>query len=359
MTKRALTTLAALEAERLVPEGSGLDDVAGTFRIRLSPAMRAAIGAPDDPVARQFLPSAAEREIGPDDRADPIGDRVHEVAPGLTHRYPDRVILAVTQACEVYCRFCFRRETVGATGPLAEGDLAQALAYIARTPAIREVILTGGDPLSLSARRIGALIERLTAMPHVDLIRLHSRVPVVAPERIDEAMLTALDHQQVWIVVHTNHAQELTPEALSALSRLNRAGIPLLSQTVLLKGVNDSVAALEELFRALLRARVKPYYLHHCDVAKGAGHFRTSIAEGQALMQALRGRISGTALPTYVLDIPGGHGKVPIGPGYLTAGEHGAWQVTDPNGQSHIYRDPLAQPPEGCHNRPTPTSEAT
>ena len=342
---RALTTLAALEGAGLVPSGSGLEDVADTFRIRLSPAMAAAIASPDDPVARQFIPTAAERRTGPDDMADPIGDRVHEAAPGLTHRYPDRVILALTQTCEVYCRFCFRRETVGATGPLPEGDLAQALAYIASTPAIREVILTGGDPLSLSPRRLGAVMDRLAEVPHVDLIRLHTRVPVVAPERIDAAMLAALDRPQTWIVIHTNHGRELTPAALQALARLNRAGIPLLSQTVLLKGVNDSVEALEALFRALLRARVKPYYLHHCDMARGAGHFRTTIAEGQALMAALRGRVPGTALPAYVLDIPGGHGKVPIGPGYLTPTGPGAWAVTDPNGATHSYRDPIAPRP--------------
>jgi lysine 2,3-aminomutase len=340
MTQRALTTLAALEAEGLVPTGSGLADVAETFRIRLSPAMRAAIATPDDPVARQFLPTAAERQVTPDDLADPIGDRTHEVVPGLTHRYPDRVILAVTQACEVYCRFCFRRETVGATGPLPDAALAEALAYIARTLAIREVILTGGDPLSLSPRRIASILDRLAGIAHVALVRLHTRVPVVAPERIDAAMIAALDRPQVWIVVHTNHAQELTSEAHAALARLNRAGLPLLSQTVLLKGVNDTPEALETLFRALLKARIKPYYLHHCDLAKGAGHFRTTIAHGRALMAALRGRISGTALPTYVLDIPGGFGKVPVTADHFTETTPGVWTVTDPNGGTHSYRDP-------------------
>jgi len=172
------------------------------------------------------------------------------------------------------------------------------------------------------------------------VIRLHTRVPVVAPDRITDALIDALrQHPAVWIVVHTNHADELTPEARAALSRLADAGVPLLSQSVLLRGVNDSADVLEDLFRALIRLRVKPYYLHHCDLARGAGHFRTTIAAGQAIMQALRGRLSGSCLPTYVLDIPGGYGKVPIGPDYLRgAGQD--WIVTDPNGQTHAYRDP-------------------
>jgi lysine 2,3-aminomutase len=340
---RALTTLADLEAQGLALPGSGLEDVAETFRVRVSPAIRAAIAAPDDPVARQFLPTAAERLVGPDDLRDPIGDRAHQVAPGLTHRYPDRVILAVTQACEVYCRFCFRRETVGASGPLPRDDLAQAIAYVARTPAIREVILTGGDPLSLSARRIGDIVSRLATIAHVDVLRLHTRVPVVAPERITDALLAALDARPaVFVVIHANHAQELTPAALAALKRLNRAGIPLLSQTVLLRGVNDSADALEALFRALIRHRVKPYYLHHCDLARGAGHFRTTIAEGRKIMAELRTRLSGAALPAYVLDIPGGHGKVPIGPDYLEA-TPGGYLVTDHRGRRHAYADPARE----------------
>lgn len=337
---RALTNLADLEAQGLIPSESGLDDVAENFRIRLSPAMRAAMTVPDDPVARQFLPTAAERTIGPGDLHDPIGDRAHQVAPGLTHRYPDRVILHVTQSCEVYCRFCFRRETVGAAGPLPPEDLAEALAYIARTPPVREVILTGGDPLSLSARRIGDIAARLAAIPHVDLLRVHTRVPVVAPERITPALISALHvRPAVWVVIHTNHARELTPDALAAFARFSRAGIPLLSQTVLLRGVNDSADALEALFRTLLAARVKPYYLHHCDLARGAGHFRTTIAEGQRIMAELRTRLSGAALPAYVLDIPGGHGKVPVGPAYLERTPEG-YLVTDPGGRRHAYADP-------------------
>jgi lysine 2,3-aminomutase len=338
----AITTAAGLVDRGLAgrADAAALDTLARSFRIRVSTEMLAAIAQPDDPVARQFVPDLAETRVSPVALADPIGDRAHQPVPGLTHRYPDRAILHVTQTCDVYCRFCFRRETVGATGPLPADDLEAALAYIARTPAIREVILTGGDPMTLSPRRLGRILGSLAAIRSLQLLRIHSRVPVVAPERIDAALTAALDQRlPVWLVIHTNHAQELTQAARAAIARLNRAGVPLLSQSVLLRGVNDSVAALEDLFRALVALRVKPYYLHHCDLARGAEHFRTSIAEGQALMAALRGRLSGIALPSYVLDIPGGHGKVPIGPGHLTSTPDG-WQVRDPRGNFHLYRDP-------------------
>lgn len=342
MSDRPITTVAQLvEAGLAAPErAEALEAVAATFRIRLTPAMRAAAIAPG--VAAQFVPEAAELTIRPEELADPISDAAFSPVPGLTHRYPDRVILHVTRTCEVYCRFCFRREVVGEEGSLPEADLAAALDHIARTPAIREVILTGGDPMVLSARRIAALMARLGAIPHLDLVRFHTRVPVVAPARIDAAMLAALRPERlaVWVVIHTNHPDELTPAARAALARLADAGVPLLSQTVLLRGVNADAQVLEALFRALIRNRVKPYYLHHCDLARGTGHFRTSIAEGQAIMAALRGRLSGTCLPTYVLDLPGGHGKVPLGPDYLTAAGPGRWLVRDWRGIMHEYRDP-------------------
>ena len=259
---------------------------------------------------------------------------------GLTHRYPDRVILHVTKTCEVYCRFCFRREAVGEEGSLPEPDLVAALDYIAVNPAIREVILTGGDPLVLSARRIKGLMDRLGAIPHVDVVRIHTRIPVVAPEKVTAELVEALRGPVVWVVVHTNHAQEIGAAAEAALGRLAGAGVPLLSQSVLLRGINDSVAALEELFRRLIRLRVKPYYLHHCDLAKGTGHFRTTIAEGQALMAGLRGRVSGTLLPRYVLDIPGGYGKVPLVRDHAEPLGGGLWRITDWRGEVHDYRDP-------------------
>ena len=340
---RAALSVADLIRDGLVlpDQAPVLEEVTEEFRLRLTPEMRHAATA-SAAVARQFVPSAEELLETPADLLDPIGDEVHAPVPGLTHRYPDRVILHVTKTCEVYCRFCFRRETVGATGHLPADALEAALSHIAATPAIWEVILTGGDPLVLSPRRLGDLMARLAAIDHVQVVRFHSRVPVVAPDKITEGLLSALTATRLtpWMVIHTNHADELTPAARAAIGRLAGAGIGLLSQSVLLRGVNDSVAALSNLFRALYQLRVKPYYLHHCDLARGAGHFRTTIAEGQALMAALRGHLSGPCLPTYVLDIPGGHGKAPIGPGYLRHLGSGDWEVTSWTGSRHGYTDP-------------------
>jgi lysine 2,3-aminomutase len=330
-----LTTLHQLVSAGLLTkaEAPALAPVAETFRISVTEAM----ARPE--LAAQFVPTLAEMLTRAEELSDPIGDHAHEPTPGLTHRYPDRVILHATQTCEVYCRFCFRRESVGASGHLPEDDLKAALDHIAATPAIREVILTGGDPMVLSPRRLTAILQRLDAIPHVDVVRFHTRIPVVQPARITDALIAALDiRPAVWVVVHTNHPAEITPEAAAALRKLTRAGVPLLSQSVLLQGVNADPDTLEALFRALIANRVKPYYLHHADLAKGTSHFRTTIAEGQKIMETLRGRLSGIAQPTYVLDIPGGHGKVPIGPNYLVA-QGAAWQVTDPKGQRHAYAD--------------------
>lgn len=340
---RAINGLEEMVEAGLVPAAAApvLAPIEAAFRIRVTGAMQAAMAAPDDPVARQFVPDVAELTIRDEELADPIGDDAHAPVKGLTHRYPDRVILHVTKTCEVYCRFCFRREAVGEEGSLPEHDLVAALDYIAVNPAIREVILTGGDPLVLSARRIKGLMDRLGDIPHVDVVRVHTRIPVVAPEKVTDAMVSALKGRvSLWIVVHTNHAQEITARAEAALARLADAGIPLLSQSVLLRGVNDSVAALEGLFRRLIGCRVKPYYLHHCDLAKGTSHFRTTIAEGQALMAGLRGRVSGTLLPTYVLDIPGGFGKVPLVRDHAEPLGDGRWRITDWRGGVHLYHDP-------------------
>jgi lysine 2,3-aminomutase len=229
---------------------------------------------------------------------------------------------------------------VGDEGALPEADLQAALDYIAATPAIWEVILTGGDPLVLSPRRLAALMQRLSDIPHVEIIRFHTRVPVVAPSKITDDLIAALKARPTtYLVLHTNHAQEIGADAQAALARLVNAGIPLLSQTVLLRGINDDAAILETLFRTLLRNRVTPYYLHHCDLARGTSHFRTTIAAGQAIMANLRGRLSGIGLPTYVLDIPGGFGKVPIGPGYVETKADG-YVITDWQGRPHAYHDP-------------------
>jgi lysine 2,3-aminomutase len=333
-----LASIAALEQAGLVPatERDALEAVAAEFRVRISPAMA---GLDAQGVRAQFLPDTRELRVLPEELADPIGDDAHRPVAGLTHRYPDRAILHATQTCEVYCRFCFRRETVGEAGSLGEVEFERVVDYLRATPFVRELIFTGGDPLVLSARRLGRMLDQLEAVASLETVRFHTRVPVVAPEKVTEALVEVLDRAlPVWMVVHTNHPDEITSAAEDALRRLNRSGVPLLSQTVLLRGVNADPDVLEALFRKLIRNRVKPYYLHHPDLAKGTGHFRVTLAEGQAIMTALRGRLTGIAQPVYVLDIPGGYGKVPVGPGYLRQVDE-SWIVTDPQGAEHSYRD--------------------
>jgi lysine 2,3-aminomutase len=320
------------------------------FAVAITDDMAALIdpGDPADPIAAQFVPSAAELDAAPDDQIDPIGDARWSPLPGIVHRYPDRVLLKPILVCPVYCRFCFRREQVGrGNGMLAPAALERAFAYIEARAEIWEVIVTGGDPFLLSPRRIAALVRRLEAIPHVAVIRFHTRVPVVAPRRVGAAVVAALDADKaVYVVIHANHPRELTPAMRGAVGRLTSAGIPVLSQSVLLRGVNDDAAALEALFRGLVAMRVKPYYLHHPDLAPGTGHFRLDIAEGQRLVAALRGPVSGLCQPTYVLDIPGGWGKVPLTPSAATPdGDPGSWIVADPAGRHHRY-PPAADEPD-------------
>lgn len=280
--------------------------------------MEALIDASDpaDPIATQFRPDARELEVSPGESGDPIGDGAYTPVKGVVHRYPDRVLLKPLHICPVYCRFCFRREMVGpdGDGTLSAAELDAALAYIEAHPAIWETILTGGDPFMLSARRAREISERLGAIEHVKIIRWHTRVPAVDPARVTAEFVDAIKTQgaATYVVLHANHARELTNEARAAIARIVDAGIPMLSQSVLLKGVNDNADTLEALMRALVEARVKPYYLHHLDKAPGTSHFRRSIAEGQALMRALHARASGLALPSYVLDGPEGKRRVVV-----------------------------------------------
>ncbi len=338
-----------LDAELLPADASGLaslkdlERVAARYAVAITPAMAELIDAadPHDPIARQFLPDAAELHSTLEERADPIGDGVHEAMPGLVHRYPDRVLLKLANICAVYCRFCFRREMVGPGKPahLSEEAIDVALAYVAAHPEVWEVIVSGGDPLVLSPRRLAAVSQKIAAIPHVKVLRWHSRVPLVAPERVDAALIAALRPAGVtaWLAIHANHPKEFTAAGCAALARLADAGIPLVSQTVLLKGVNDDSETLASLMRAFVENRVKPYYLHHGDLAPGTAHFRTSLAEGRALTRRLRGAVSGLCQPTYVLDIPGGHGKVPVSPDYLSTAKDGGHLVEDPRGRAHVY----------------------
>jgi len=328
--------------------------VAERYAVAVTPAMAALIdaGDPADPIARQFLPDPRELDRREGERDDPIGDQLKSPRPGIVHRYPDRVLLKVVSACPVYCRFCFRREMVGPgkSPMLSEAELAAALDYIRAHPEVWEVILTGGDPLILSPRRVAELTAALGEIPHVKVLRWHTRVPAVAPERLTPELVASLRSrkQAVFVALHANHPREMTAAARAACARLIDAGIAMVSQTVLLRGVNDDACTLEALMRAFVEARIKPYYLHHGDLAPGTAHLRTTIAEGQALMRALRERLSGLALPLYVLDIPGAHGKVPIGPAYLSEGpEASGYTVEDARGALHTYADRCALPSSG------------
>jgi lysine 2,3-aminomutase len=283
--------------------------------------MRALIEAPDDPIGRQFIPDVSELVTAAHESVDPIGDDALSPVKGVVHRYPDRALLKPLLICPVYCRFCFRREHVGPDGGvLTDAELEAAFGWFAAHSEVTEVILTCGDPLMLSARRLRAIVETLSAMPHVQTIRIHSRVPVADPERLTDELAGAMEtDRSMWLVVHANHAGEFTSAAGAALRRVRASGIPILGQSVLLRGVNDNLAALEALFRAMIAHRVKPYYLHQLDPAPGTARFYVPVDEGRALLEGLRGRVTGLAWPTYVLDIPGGHGKVPVGPDYLQA----------------------------------------
>src|SRR5712672_686463 len=336
----------------------GLEKVAARYALAVTPEIAALIDPDDpaDPIARQFIPSAEELTAAPGENADPIGDDAHSPVAGIVHRYPDRVLFKLVYICAVYCRFCFRREMVGPGKATALSPAAydSALDYIRAHPEVWEVILTGGDPLMLSPRRLGDIIADLAAIDHVKIIRIHTRVPVADPARITGEMVAALraEGATTWVALHANHARELTDKARAACADIIDAGIPMVSQSVLLRGVNDNAAALEALMRAFVECRIKPYYLHHGDLAPGTAHLRTTLQRGQELMRALRGRVSGLCQPEYVLDIPGGHGKAPVGPNYLSDADslsqereqpgETRYRIIDYCGDVHLY------PPEPC-----------
>jgi lysine 2,3-aminomutase len=350
--RRTLTTTSDLADAGLISDARAAEIamVGSRYAVAVTPAMAELIDRSDaaDPIALQFVPDPRELERHPAEDADPIGDNLKSPVPGVVHRYPDRVLLKLVSVCPVYCRFCFRREMVGPgkSAALSDADLAAALDYVRAHPEIWEVILTGGDPLILSPRRVAEVTAALGDIPHVKILRWHSRVPSVAPERITPALAEALrsTSKTVYIALHANHPRELTDAARAACRRLVDAGVAMVSQSVLLKGVNDDADTLEALMRGFVEMRVKPYYLHHGDLAPGTAHLRTTIAEGQALMRALRARLSGLALPTYVLDIPGAHGKVPVGPEYMRATGDGRYAIEDRAQGSHVYEDACAAP---------------
>src|SRR6266853_1838035 len=298
MATKTLRNIAQLQDAGLVPAArvAALERVASRYAVAITPAIAALIDPadPHDPIARQFIPDPAELDRRPEEHADPIGDDAHSPVEGIVHRYPDRVLLKLVHVCPVYCRFCFRREMVGPgrRRALTADKRDAAYRYIRAHPEIWEVILTGGDPLVLPAPRLRAAVHALAAIDHVKIIRVHTRMPVVAPERITAELVPALraPGKTTYVALHANHPRELSPAARAACARIVDAGIPMLSQTVLLRGVNDDVDTLGALMRAFVECRIKPYYLHHADLAPGTGHLRASIETGQDLMRQMRGR---------------------------------------------------------------------
>lgn len=326
-----------------------LQPVAQHYAIAITDMMVSLIDPRDrtDPIALQFVPDEREGVTAPGELGDPIGDRAHEPVSGLVHRYPDRALLKLVHVCPVYCRFCFRREMVGPKkgDMISEVELDAIFTYLSAHPDIRELVITGGDPLVLSTRRLSDLAQRIEQIASIKLVRWHSRVPVVDPLRVTEELASALAPigKSSWLALHANHPRELTAAARLAIRRLNEAGVHLVSQSVLLRGINDRVETLAELMNAFLDVGVKPYYLHHVDLAPGTAHWRVPFEEGLDLVNALRGRISGLAQPHYVIDIPGGFGKVPVSSAIRQP--DGRYILKDWRGVDHMY------PPDVEHGR--------
>ncbi|WP_337267796.1 lysine-2,3-aminomutase-like protein [Oryzifoliimicrobium ureilyticus] len=342
---RSLRTVTDLVEAGLVKETDApkLEPVAQHYAVGLTADVATLINPQDvsDPIALQYVPHPDELVTTPEERSDPIGDAAHSPVEGIVHRYPDRVLLKAVHVCPVYCRFCFRREMVGpqGLGTLEPPAMAAAMDYIRAHPQIWEVILTGGDPLVLSPRRLGEMMEQLATVPHVKIVRFHTRVPVVDPSKIDDTLIENLKKagKTLYVALHANHPRELTEKAREACARLIDAGIMMVSQTVLLKGVNNDVEVLSDLMRAFVENRIKPYYLHHPDLAPGTSRFRLSLEEGQRLVESLRGHLSGLCQPDYVLDIPGGYGKAPLMSKTATRNSDGSYTITDYHRRAHTY----------------------
>jgi lysine 2,3-aminomutase len=293
--------------------------VAARYPLRITRHTLELISTVDDPIARQFIPSLAEMESASTQFEDPLNEEVLSPVPHLVHRYPQRVLLLVAGSCFGYCRFCTRKRKVGCQDmQVSFGDVLKGIDYIAAHSEVNEVIISGGDPLTMSDALLHDILERLCRIPHVEVLRLGSRAPVVMPSRITDQLCSLLRrYQPLYFLTHFNHPLELNEMAVAACSRLVSAGVPLINQTVLLRGINDDAAILHQLFYTLYRLGIRPYYLHQMDLTSGTGHFRTRLETGIAIMAKLRGPLSGLAVPSYIVDLPGGHGKVPLIPEYV------------------------------------------
>ena len=338
----------AEELARLFPlskeESSTLRKSLNSLRMAITPYYTSLIdgGDPDCPVRKQAVPTIQETLISPTDLLDPLHEDLDSPAPGLTHRYPDRCILLVTDQCAMYCRHCTRRRLAGQTDrALPEEQIDRCLDYIAGTPEIRDVLVTGGDPLTLSDEGLSSILSRLRAIPTVEIIRLGTRIPAVLPMRVtDELCSTLKKFHPLWINLHFNHPKELTAEAVKACEKLADAGIPLGNQSVLLKGVNDCPYIFRDLNQKLMKMRVRPYYIYQCDLSRGIEHFRTSIGKGIEIMEYLRGHTSGLAVPTFVVDAPGGGGKIPVMPNYVVSRSDRKTLLRNFEGVLSVYTEP-------------------
>jgi lysine 2,3-aminomutase len=346
--RNRLRTLAQLERAFALSEDerAAVRRHQGALPVGITPYYAGLMGRDDpmEPLRRTHVPVGDEYVRSPGEADDPLGEDHDAAVPGLVHRYPDRVLFLATGFCSTYCRYCTRSRMVGETGGeyhFAYAQWEKALAYIEATPAIRDVLISGGDPLTLGDDKLDWLLGRLKAIRHVEFVRIGTKVPVVLPQRVTRGLVAVLRrHRPIWMSLHFTHPKELTPEVAEACDRLADAGVPLGSQTVLLKGVNDEVATLEALFHGLLRNRVRPYYLYQCDPITGSAHFRTPVEKGLEIIEGLRGHTSGYAVPSYVIDAPGGGGKIPLLPDYLVGRDGDDLLLRNYEGRLFRYRDP-------------------
>lgn len=325
-------------------------NVNGLFRVDITPYFASLID-PDDPgcpVRRQVIPTAREMASFESMMEDSLAEDKHSPVPGLVHRYPDRVLMLVTTQCASYCRYCTRSRIVGdPTQTFSRTEFDAQIEYIENTPQIRDVLLSGGDPMILAPKLLEMILSRLRAIPHVEIVRLGSRVPVFLPMRINDQFCDMVSkYHPLWINIHVNHPKEITPELAAAADRLTRAGVPLGNQSVLLAGVNDSVRIQRKLVHDLVKIRVRPYYLYQCDLVEGSGHFRTSVSKGVEIMEGLRGHTSGYAVPTYVVDAPGGGGKIPVQPNYVVSQSPGKVVLRNFEGFITTYSEPNNYDPQ-------------
>lgn len=334
-------------------EEQGVHDCLKALRMAITPYYASLMDADDPrhPIRMQAVPTARELYRSPSDMVDPLHEDVDSPVPGLTHRYPDRVLFLVTDQCSMYCRHCTRRRFAGQFDRArSREDLEAAFEYIRRTPQVRDVLISGGDPLTLGEEQLEYILENLRAIEHVEIIRIGSRVPVVLPQRITPELVNMLKrYHPLWLNTHFNHPAEITPDSARACAMLADAGIPLGNQTVLLRGINDCPVVMKQLVQGLLRIRVRPYYIYQCDLSLGIEHFRTPVSKGIEIIEALRGHTSGLAVPTFVVDAPGGGGKIPVMPNYLISAGDGRVVLRNYEGVITSYTEPTPEArPEIC-----------